>query len=232
MKMVKLKEWLIIINKFGTKNIFKKTRYLLYHTYVLRIKFIKRIKIISSIENTYINEYGVKKNGKLTNMIPSEYKDQYITISIGNTTNEYSYQLIEQDYGVFFEDSLDFDYDYNDLTVSVKEYILNKNNKTIFLDQYVCMQFRTGADDLDLLDYTDYPDEINDGVIFKDCKKLIPPMGHEYACLENYPIITNVKRYFDKKYNHEIMKLGIMLKDRIIELGDTIKHGIVKVFKI
>ena len=102
----------------------------------------------------------MKKNGKLTNMIPSEYKDQYITISIGNTTNEYSYQLIEQDYGVFFEDSLDFDYDYNDLTVSVKEYILNKNNKTIFLDQYVCMQFRTGADDLDLLDYTDYPDEI------------------------------------------------------------------------
>ena len=93
------------------------------------------------------------------------------------------------------------------------------------------MHFRTGAEDLDSLDYTNYPTEINDKIIFKNCKELIPPLNHEYACLENYLVINNVKRHFDKKYNHEIMKLGIKLKDRIIKLGDVVKHSNVEVYK-
>ena len=99
----------------------KKDTYYVIHMF-LGTNSLNDIKINSSTENIYINEYGVKKYGKLTYMIPSEHKDQYITISIGNTANEYdldaidNYPFIEQNYGILFEDSLDFDYDFNDLT--------------------------------------------------------------------------------------------------------------------
>ena len=93
------------------------------------------------------------------------------------------------------------------------------------------MQFRTGADHLDLLHHTDYPDEINDRIIFKDCKKIIPPLNHEHACLENYPVIINIKRHYNKKYVHTITKLGIKLKDRTIKLGDIINHSVTKAYE-